>query len=100
MPDPIPDAKASSLKGILGCLAVFASAFCFYFSTVVIRWSRDVVSIDSAYFAFFLSSLVRSVSQRASGSSTRPGRAGRWVAGRNTNPAGGGSGGAARKEES
>lgn len=41
------------ISGWLGCLAVFASAFCFYFSTVVIRWSREVVVIDSAYFAFF-----------------------------------------------
>jgi drug/metabolite transporter (DMT)-like permease len=41
------------MLGLLGCLAVFASAFCFYFSTVVIRWSRAVVAIDSAYYAFF-----------------------------------------------
>ena len=46
-------AKPPVILGLLGCLAVFASAFCFYFSTVVIRWSRDTVSIDSAYFAFF-----------------------------------------------
>lgn len=45
--------KPSMMIGLLGCLAVFASAFCFYFSTVVIRWSREVVSIDSAFFAFF-----------------------------------------------
>lgn len=38
---------------MLGCLAVFASAFCFYFSTVVIRWARSEVVIDSAYFSFF-----------------------------------------------
>jgi drug/metabolite transporter (DMT)-like permease len=43
----------SAVSGLLGCLAVFASAFCFYFSTVVIRWSRDVVAIDSAFYAFF-----------------------------------------------
>lgn len=48
----LPD-KPSAVFGLLGCLAVFASAFCFYFSTVVIRWSREVVAIDSAYFAFF-----------------------------------------------
>ncbi len=50
-----PTAKATSpaILGMLGCLAVFASAFCFYFSTVVIRWSRDVVSIDSSFYAFF-----------------------------------------------
>jgi drug/metabolite transporter (DMT)-like permease len=38
---------------VLGWLAVFTSAFCFYFSTVVIRWSRTEVAIDPAYFAFF-----------------------------------------------
>lgn len=48
IPDRIP-----VLGGLFGCLAVFASAFCFYFSTVVIRWSQDTVAIDSAYFAFF-----------------------------------------------
>ena len=46
-------AEPPKFVGHLGCLAVFASAFCFYFSTVVIRWSRDVVTIDSAFFAFF-----------------------------------------------
>jgi drug/metabolite transporter (DMT)-like permease len=46
-------ANAPAMMGVLGCLAVFASAFCFYFSTVVIRWSREAVAIDSAYFAFF-----------------------------------------------
>jgi drug/metabolite transporter (DMT)-like permease len=45
--------RPSAVLGLLGCLSVFASAFCFYFSTVVIRWSRDVVSIDSAFYAFF-----------------------------------------------
>lgn len=38
---------------LLGELAVFASAFCFYFSTVVIRWSQAEVTIDPSYFAFF-----------------------------------------------
>ncbi len=42
-----------AIFGLLGCLAVFASALCFYFSTVVIRWSRDVVIIDSAFYSFF-----------------------------------------------
>lgn len=32
---------------------MLASAFCFYFSTVVIRWSQAEVAIDSGYFAFF-----------------------------------------------
>jgi len=45
--------RPSILAGVFGSLAIFASAFCFYFSTVVIRWSRDVVVIDSAYFGFF-----------------------------------------------
>lgn len=51
---PTPSsAQPTVLMGILGCLAVFASAFCFYFSTVVIRWSRAEVAIDASYFAFF-----------------------------------------------
>jgi len=41
-----------SAQRLGGSLAVFASAFCFYLSTVVIRWSRAEVSIDPAYFAF------------------------------------------------
>ncbi|HSO18254.1 MAG TPA: DMT family transporter [Desulfosarcina sp.] len=56
----MPDAAAtppadppSMFLGVLGCLAVFASAFCFYFSTVVVRWSREAVAIDSAFFSFF-----------------------------------------------
>jgi len=52
---PCPDrsSKPPAALGLLGCLAVFASAFCFYFSTVVVRWSRETVAIDAAYFAFF-----------------------------------------------
>ncbi|MGD9241752.1 MAG: DMT family transporter [Desulfobacterales bacterium] len=38
---------------LLGELAVFTSAFCFYLSTVVIRWSQTEVTIDPSYFAFF-----------------------------------------------
>jgi len=41
-----------SLQRLGGSVAVFASVFCFYLSTVVIRWSRAEVSIDPAYFAF------------------------------------------------
>jgi drug/metabolite transporter (DMT)-like permease len=41
------------LSAFLGKTAVLASALCFYFSTVVIRWSRAEVTIDPAYFAFF-----------------------------------------------
>lgn len=35
-----------------GWLAVFASTFCFYLATVIIRWSEDEVNIESAYFVF------------------------------------------------
>jgi len=38
---------------LLGELAVFASAFCFYLSTVVVRWSQAEVTIDPSFFAFF-----------------------------------------------
>ena len=37
---------------LLGRLAVFASAFCFYLSTVVIRWSQAEASIAPSYFVF------------------------------------------------
>lgn len=46
-------AKPPIFQSLLGCLAVFASAFCFYFSTVVIRWGEATVAIDSAFYAFF-----------------------------------------------
>lgn len=36
----------------LGGLAIFASAFGFYLSTVVIRWSQAKVMISSSYFVF------------------------------------------------
>ena len=54
-PSPTPANRAATpvMLGVLGCLAVFASAFCFYFSTVVIRWGQDVVAIDSAFYAFY-----------------------------------------------
>lgn len=37
---------------LAGCLAVFASAFCFYMSTVAIQWSRSQVTIDASFFVF------------------------------------------------
>ena len=37
---------------LVGGLAVFVSAFCFYFSTVVIRWSQAEVAIVPSYFVF------------------------------------------------
>lgn len=40
------------LTALLGKLAVFASAFCFYLGTVVIRLSQSEVIIDPGYFAF------------------------------------------------
>jgi drug/metabolite transporter (DMT)-like permease len=52
-PVPAVSTRPPPIYGILGCLAVFLSAFCFYFSTVVIRWSQAVVAIDPAFFAFF-----------------------------------------------
>ena len=43
--------EKSTLRLLGGC-AVFASAFCFYLSTVVIRWSQADVSIAPSYFVF------------------------------------------------
>ena len=37
---------------LLGGWAIFASAFCFYLSTVVIRWSQTEVAIAPSYFVF------------------------------------------------
>jgi drug/metabolite transporter (DMT)-like permease len=37
---------------IFGGLAVFVSAFCFYLSTVAIRWSQAAVDIHPSYFVF------------------------------------------------
>jgi len=37
---------------LLGWLAVFGSAFCFYLATAIIRWADGVVAIGSAYFTF------------------------------------------------
>jgi uncharacterized membrane protein len=41
-----------SASRLLGSLAVFASAFCFYLSTVAIRFSKELVLIDPSFFAF------------------------------------------------
>ena len=38
------------LRRLLGGWAVFLSAFCFYLSSVVIRWSQAEVSITPSYF--------------------------------------------------
>ena len=37
---------------LVGGLAVFVSAFCFYLSTVVIRWSQAEVSLAPSFFVF------------------------------------------------
>jgi len=37
---------------LVGGLAVFVSAFCFYLSTVVIRWSQAEVAIAPSFFVF------------------------------------------------
>ncbi len=37
---------------IFGQLTILASAFCFYFATVIIRWSHETTQIDPAYYAF------------------------------------------------
>jgi len=39
-------------RQFIGWLAVFGSAFCFYFSTVIIRWSDPYVEIGTSYFVF------------------------------------------------
>jgi drug/metabolite transporter (DMT)-like permease len=43
--------EKSTLR-LMGGLAIFASAFGFYLSTVVIRWSQAAVSIEPSYFVF------------------------------------------------
>lgn len=40
------------IKQVLGLFAVFASAFCFYLATVIIRWAEPIVDIDAAFFVF------------------------------------------------
>jgi drug/metabolite transporter (DMT)-like permease len=40
------------MRRLLGGWAIFLSAFCFYLSTVVIRWSQAEVSISPSYFVF------------------------------------------------
>lgn len=44
--------QSAKKKRLLGGLAIFASAFLIYLSTVVIRWSEGAVRIDAAYFVF------------------------------------------------
>ncbi|CAB1076918.1 hypothetical protein D1AOALGA4SA_4715 [Olavius algarvensis Delta 1 endosymbiont] len=42
----------NSMRRLLGGWTVLLSAFCFYLSTVVIRWSQSEVSIAPSYFVF------------------------------------------------
>jgi len=42
----------STTRQALGWVAVFLSAFCFYLSTVIIRWSQSEAVIAPSYFAF------------------------------------------------
>lgn len=42
----------SDSKGLLGCLCVFSSAFCFYLATATIRWSKVHVALDISLFVF------------------------------------------------
>ncbi len=52
----------TNVRTLLGCLAVFGSAFFFYFATVIIRWSKLAgLNIDPAMFAlsrFFLGFII------------------------------------------
>ncbi len=50
-PDSIVQSTSFS-RQIVGCLAVFGSAFFFYLATVIIRWAGGHVSIESSYFVF------------------------------------------------
>lgn len=43
---------SSRAKQLIGCLAVFGSAFCFYLATAVIRWSKSHIAIEPSFFVF------------------------------------------------
>lgn len=47
-----PFLSIPEIRRLAGAAAVFASAFCFYFSTVVIRWSQLGAVIDPSFFVF------------------------------------------------
>jgi len=42
----------SKARQLIGCLAVFCSAFCFYMATVIIRWSKAHIAIEPSFFVF------------------------------------------------
>lgn len=49
---PVTESFPTKTRVLWGWLLVFISAFCFYLSTAVIRWSQREVSLDSAFFVF------------------------------------------------
>ncbi len=52
MASGLSDSEQSRSKQSLGWLAVFCSAFCFYLSTLFIRWADPYVEISTSYFVF------------------------------------------------
>jgi drug/metabolite transporter (DMT)-like permease len=66
---------AFSNRQMVGWLAVFLSAFCFYFATVIIRWSEAYVAIDTSFFVFarfFLGFVVVCTTLAITGRRVRP----------------------------
>lgn len=64
-------------RQMLGWLAVFGSAFCFYLATLIIRWAEPHVEIASSYFVFsrfLLGFLVVSVTMIYKGQRLQPKR--------------------------
>ncbi|MFP4158179.1 MAG: DMT family transporter [Desulfobacterales bacterium] len=49
---PYDRRQSSRTAQILGSLSVFASAFCFYLATAVIRWAKDEVALEPSFFVF------------------------------------------------
>ncbi len=47
-----PEAAVASSRQVIGWLAVFGSAFCFYLATLIIRWAAPYTDIAAAYFVF------------------------------------------------
>ncbi len=50
--NPNTNPKSPPIASLLGCLAIFASAFFFYLSTAVVRLSQPFTDIAPAYFVF------------------------------------------------
>ena len=47
-----PRPASLEFRQLVGFMAVFGSAFCFYLATLIIRWAEPVVDIESAFFVF------------------------------------------------